>query len=415
MKKSPDFLVKCFVSILFTLILIEIGLRLFPGLIPLHLLTRFEAQPRAEIARSRELPTEKWDTVVVERDDGGPELRIYKPFTKITWPMGSGGTVVMDEMGFCNLPENSYRQETIDIVALGDSFTTCHAVKPRDTWSSRLAQLTGDSVYNLGRVKIGLHEYIQLLKKFGLQKSPKIVIINVYEGNDFRDARRYYREIKKNDSALPDAPTPTGHYFFDANLLKQYSYAANLFLSVISYLEDTYFYTPEPNEIEINFKYHFVFPGEVEVPFNSENVDTDEVENALRMTTLQTEPEVFEVIEQALATFVELSEQDNFIPLVTYTPSAHTAYSDYVVFDDPKLKNLMASFSQVQRQYLSAKGEELGYYFVDFTPSLQAAGKAHGPQDLLYYQLDLHLTPSGHAVVAGIIDQALQDLELLEE
>jgi len=84
------------------------------------------------------LPTEKWDTVVIERDDGGPELRIYKLFTRSTWPMGSGGTVVMDEMGFCNSAENSYQQETIDIIALGDSFTTCHAVKTQDTWSSQL-------------------------------------------------------------------------------------------------------------------------------------------------------------------------------------------------------------------------------------------------------------------------------------
>jgi hypothetical protein len=121
------------------------------------------------------------------------------------------------------------------------------------------------------------------------------------------------------------------------------------------------------------------------------------------------------VIEQALKTFVELSVQHDFVPLVTYTPSAYTAYSDYVVFDDPKLKNLMASFSYLQRQYLSEKGEELGYHFLDLTPSLQTAAGVHGPQDLLYYQLDLHLTPTGHAVVADIIYQTLRDQDLLEE
>jgi hypothetical protein len=35
------------------------------------------------------------------------------------------------------------------------------------------------------------------------------------------------------------------------------------------------------------------------------------------MTTLQTPPEIFDVIEQALKTFVELSVQHDFVPLVT--------------------------------------------------------------------------------------------------
>ena len=421
MKKSLHFCFKCLFSLVYAFVLFEIGLRLFPGLIPLNLLILFNEGPRVEIARRRELPTKDWDTVVVERDDGGPELRIYKPFTRLTWTVGTYETVVMDEMGFCNLPQNSYQLPTIDIITLGDSFTACHAVTPQDTWSSQLSMLTGLSVYNLGRVKIGIHEYIQLLKKFGLQKSPRIVILNVYEGNDFRDARRYYRAVNKNaaqsDATFVDnisSPLPPKSNFIGSDWLERHSYAFNLFLSLLSYADQTYFNPPPPNELEkINFKYRFVFLDEISIPFNSENVDRDEVQSARYMTTLQTSSEVLDAIEDALKTFVDLSEQYDFVPVVTYTPSAHTAYVEYVVFDDPNLTGLMPSFSHEQRQYLNAKSKELGYVFIDFTPSLQAAAQANGPQKLLYYPLDLHLTPAGHAAVANILNQALNDLGIL--
>jgi hypothetical protein len=423
MKKSFTFLSKCLFSILLTFTLVEIGLRIFPGLIPLHLLVLFNEDVRTEIAFRRELPTKK-NSTLIERDDDGPELRIYKPFTKRTWLIKENGTsvtAVMDEMGFCNLPQNSYQLPTIDIIALGDSFTACHAVRPQDTWSSQLSIRTGTSVYNLGRIGIGIHEYIQLLKKFGLEKSPRIVIMNVYEGNDFRDARNYYTNVK-NRLTQVEVESSTGlpyylnsiYKFLGGNLLERHSYTANLILATGKYLYNSYFSVAETARIQVNFKYQLVFPDGVSIPFNPENVDTDEVRYAMYLTTLQADPEIFQVIEEALRTFVDLSKQYDFIPIVTYTPSAYSVYAKYVVFDDPKLKGLMQSFSYEQRQYLQLKGKELGYTFVDLTPSLQAAAQASGSQELLYYRYDLHLTPAGHAAIAEIISRTLQELKVVK-
>ena len=39
---------------------------------------------------------------------------------------------------------------------------------------------------------IGPYEYVQVLKQFGLQRRPRIVIMNIYEGNDLRDTLRYW-------------------------------------------------------------------------------------------------------------------------------------------------------------------------------------------------------------------------------
>jgi hypothetical protein len=416
MAKIFVFLSKVFFSILFTLVLLEIGLRIFPDVIPLDLLIHFDKKPRAEIARNRGLPT-RWDVVLVERDDGGPDFGVFKPFTKVAWPIRDNGmvsTVVMDDIGFCNPPENSYHLPRIDIIMLGDSFTVCHAVRPQETWTSKLSASTGVSAYNLGKGGIGIHEYLQIFKKFGIQKSPQIVIMNIYEGNDFRDARKFYRHrLRQEEGDIQPTPAPS------SALVERHSYAFNLAYAVDKHVQQTDFFTvaaantvSETEHEEINFRYRLEFPDMV-FPWNLENTDTDEVRYAKRLNTLEVETGIFAVVEEALRSFVELSQQHGFVPIVTYTPSAHTAYADYVIFDDPTLNDLMPWFSHLQREFLKQKGTKLGYVFIDLTPHLQAAAQTYGSQNLLYYRYDLHLTPTGHHVVAEAISKALRELNIV--
>jgi hypothetical protein len=430
MRKIFSFLAKLLFSLLFTLVLIEGGLRLFPQVVPLELLIYFADTPRGEIAQRRHLPT-KWGTVVVERDDGGPELRIFEPFAEIVLPGREDEvTVVMDEMGFCNPPGSNYQSAKIQVIAVGDSFTTCHGVRPDETWTNQLALLSGVSVYNLGRGKSGLHEYIQLLKKFGLPKSPQLVIMNVYEGNDLRDAALYYYYRLNHDATLTTATSQEAAQ--NQTWWQQYSYAYNLgaaslqygaalnsasadllepsdpFLFAVADVPERYFIGIQ----QINFKYQIVFPDRT-ITLNNKNADVDEVLVARHLYNKAIEPGVMQAIDEALSNFVELSKQDHFIPVVTYTPSAHTAYAATVVYEDPSLHTLMPWFSQQQRTYFQERGQELGYFFVDLTPALQAAAQGSHSGELLYARADLHLTPQGHLVVARAINQALQDLKVL--
>jgi hypothetical protein len=417
MKKIIDFLIKVLFSVLFTLLLLEAGLRFFPEVIPLDLLIHFHLKPKAEIARNRGLPT-MWDTFPLERDDGGPEIRLYKPFTIVAWAVEDYGTdsvVQMDDMGFCNPPDQSYHRSQIDIITLGDSFTACHAVNPTEAWTSKLGSLTGLSVYNLGRGGIGIHEYLQILKKFGLQKSPRVVIMNVYEGNDLRDAGRYieYRRQAEERKKTGFKPTPTP----SPNLLEDNSYTYNLAYATVQYLQTTepadasVSAASQPVKEEINFRYSLVFSDKT-VEFNPRNVDRDEVRNAIRWQKGEIDPEVFDTIEDALTTFVELSREYNFVPVMTYMPSVYTTYAENVAFDDPELDELMPWFSLQQRAYFEQKGEELGYIFYDLTPSLQASARAGGSGNLLYYRYDLHPTVLGHAAIAEAISQFGSDLEI---
>jgi hypothetical protein len=419
MKKVLAFLAKLLFSLIFSLVLIEVGLRLFPTLISLDFLIYFNEETRTAIARSRGLPTRTWDTVLLERDDQGPELHIYQPFTQLTWPNEDGGpeiTAEMDEMGFCN-PPYSYQPPVIDIITLGDSFTACHAISPAQSWTRQLASLSGKSTYNLGRIGTGLQEYLQILKQFGLQKSPHLVIMNVYQGNDFRDAAVYYQTRLAasggiSSPAIPAAASPAGSWLTE-NFVGRHSYALNLFAALAAYGRETYGLSPETAKIPVNFRYELVFPDGVSIAFNPDNVDKDEVRTAKQLAGLALEPEVFQAIDQALQTFVALGQAHNFTPIVTYTPSAYTTYADYVVFEDPDLQGLMPSFSYEQRQYLAAKGREFGYDFIDLTPGLQELAHASGSQKLLYYRHDLHLTPLGHQALAEVLHQALLEQGVL--
>jgi len=55
-------------------------LRIFSNIIPPKLLINFEPQLREKIARDQ-FPTYE-DTIIFKRDDNGPELKLWKPYTK---------------------------------------------------------------------------------------------------------------------------------------------------------------------------------------------------------------------------------------------------------------------------------------------------------------------------------------------
>ena len=105
----------------------------------------------------------------------------------------------------------------------------------------------------------------------------------------------------------------------------------------------------------------------------------------------------------ALTQFVELARVHGFVPIVSYSPSAYTAYADFVKFENPALSDLMPWYSSTQREFLRSKAEELGYVFVDITPQLQAAARVLQDKTLLYYPSNVHFTEAGNRVEAEVL------------
>ncbi|QIG46776.1 hypothetical protein G5V57_02820 [Nordella sp. HKS 07] len=116
----------------------------------------------------------------------------------------------MDAKGFCNPPAKAERP-SVDIVVLGDSFVFCSGVEATDTSTSYLEEISYLTTYNISIGRIGPYEYVELLRHFGLALKPRVVILNIYEGNDLRDALRYEefrlfgQDRRAAESALEDA------------------------------------------------------------------------------------------------------------------------------------------------------------------------------------------------------------------
>jgi len=88
-----------------------------------------------------------------------------------------------DKRGF----RNKTNLERYDVVVLGDSFAEGSRVTDDDAWPALLAQKNNLTVYNLGMSSGHPGTYLETLKKFGPELSPKIALCLLCEGNDFRD------------------------------------------------------------------------------------------------------------------------------------------------------------------------------------------------------------------------------------
>ena len=412
MRKKVLLLRDVFIIVLITVFLMEVGLRIFPKIIPPVLLIHFDPALRKAIAKGRFITID--DTFEFNRDDSGPPLRLMKPFTisrmhNFNEP-GDVYTTQLDEIGFCNPPETYNQSANIDLVTIGDSFTWCTAVKPEDTWTKHLGNLAGISTLNLGRQGVGLYEYIQIFKGYGAQKKPKIVIMGIYGGNDLRDALKYQDYRKDIEKAYTRVLVSRNR---KGSIISRHSYSISIVRSLLKYFNPGTLSSNDKVGLRsdsINFRYNIKFSNE-SIPFNKENTDKDEVQHAKLLYAKKIDLQVF---MDALKTFVELSQQHQFIPVIVYIPSAHTTYADNIIFADPDLLNLMAWFSQEQRTFFKIQSKELGYVFIDLTPSLQSSAKVSGSGNLLYYRLNLHLTKQGHKIVAETIWQNLQNMRLIK-
>jgi hypothetical protein len=398
---------------------LEIGLRAFPAeLIPVGWLKRFQSDLRVEIAERLSLPneTQMWQ---LPRDDGGPPLELYRPHARTEQKVGpeERSDVTYDARGFCNPPRDRYARARIDVIIMGDSFSDCVAANPEASWMSRIGQLTGLSVYGVGIGGIGPYDYLQIFKYFGLPKKPSIALMNIYEGNDLRDAFRYHQYLKsgRDDDYANAADRFEPEINYESllnNPLGRHSYLVNLGMVAIGKAYEGIriaVSTAVGDRPEgIDFGYELRFADGAVVPFNIQNADQSEARYAGWLLRGEVQLSAF---DEALERFAALGREHHFEPVISYAPSAYTAYADFVEFEDDAVAVLMPWFSGRQRDYLRQKAASLGIPFIDLTPALQAAAGRLQEKELLYYPASVHLTPAGHRVVGDALAAALLELQ----
>jgi hypothetical protein len=390
-------------SLLVGLLIAEVALRLFPSLISMPLLSNFPAQLRHHVAdRLNYANVNGYVIPTKQRTDRGPPIYLPAPNSTGRTPLdpadlaaGATETVRMDAKGFCNPPAKAERP-SVDVVVLGDSFVYCTGVEATDTSTSYLEDISHLTTYSLGFGGKGPYEYVELLRHFGLALKPRVVIFNIYEGNDLRDAISYQkflqtgRDRRATQNAIQDALS------FSYALSLIYASSHWLFHDQIRWLLDS--------DRAIDYRYTARSQGSL-IELNVSNRSRGQVRIAKNLK----EGEVgLELWAAPLAAFKELAVSHGFIGIVSYTPSMHTAYADTAVFEDPTSGEFVHAMSQMQRDWLSKKSAELGLIYIDLTPAFQKA--AHeGP--LTHFPVNVHLTAYGHRVSAtewaSIIAKAL--------
>ncbi len=386
------------VSLLLALIVGEIVLRMSPTLMNPAVIDRFHPTLRQEISQRIGLTT-KSDRVVVEsaeRADGGPALYLYKPGQDYAFPLddadieiGGDDKFVTDSRGFCN-PAGTDSRPHADIVSIGGSITFCTAVPAEETFGAALERLTGTAVYSLDLPGIGPYEYIEILRRSGLALTPRVVVMNIGEGNDLRDVERYFA-FRAGDAPEFRKKERLGGPF-------AISYALAFLKGAIEKIVKDFVTEAGPD-----FRYTVVSEG-VETPMNVTNNDPDELDYARRVESGDLSPALY---EDALVSFVELARAENFVPVVAYIPAAYTAYADSVTFSDPSIAPDLRAYSDKQRQWLADNTTRLGYIFIDTTGAMQAASK-DGP--LTYFPANVHLTAAGHRAAAEAVAAGLATL-----
>jgi hypothetical protein len=260
-----------------------------------------------------------------------------------------------DEIGFGNPPGRYEAQAAFDLVAIGDSFTWPCAVAPADAWPIRLGAELNRTTANLGVGGTGPYEYLQIFKRFGLPKTPRAVILNVYEGNDLQnlaDHVAYRSGTAHGDESDGDAGK-TSVLWPQLRLELPRG-----FLSV-SPRQRPQKPPQRPRGLSLRRRRRAVQrrPGRPRRNRRGAQAVAGEVDYAL--------------FDEPLREFKLLANERGFQQILAYMPAAATAYAP-ATFRDPAVGEVLARFSADQREHLRRLAQELDMRFVDLTPVLQA-------------------------------------------
>jgi hypothetical protein len=100
--------------------------------------------------------------------------------------------VKCDRYGFRNQTD----LKNADTIVIGDSFVEGVTVPEAQLTTSLLAQLTGQTVANLGQGNWGPQQELVVLKRYGLSLRPHTVIWMFSEGSDLRDVIHYDHDMQ---------------------------------------------------------------------------------------------------------------------------------------------------------------------------------------------------------------------------
>ena len=281
-----------------------------------------------------------------------------------------------DENGFRN-PAGVSRA---DVVLIGDSFTEAASVEENDTFVRRLGAASGLSVANLGRGAYGPQQELIVLQRYGLAYSPRVVVWQLFEGNDLNDAR-VFAEWKKDPQ---QEGASLKERYFENSLLAEWTPRMS---RPQSSLPDVNLQHSDGTESRITLRYEYDPHAPAKNPLG------------------------FAETIQAIEAGYRLCQSKGVKLVVVFVPTMIRVLEPYLTFDraEDQIRYLPNNVGSEKHDFSGRMAEfclKLGCPFIDTFKVLRQAASVDTRN--LYIPVDEHLDIRGHEVVAQTVGEWLR-------
>lgn len=286
--------------------------------------------------------------------------------------------------------KNGFRNEedlaSADIAVIGDSYVESQMMPGSQLLTARLAELTKQTVANLGQSGYGPQQELAVLKRYALPLHPKTIVWVFYEGNDLLNARGYADQVE----ALKATWGRADSFWYR-------SFTKNSVAWLTRSLENC-----APNQNEIRQAARTMVMDSKGKPHKLY------VKGRSAATTLTAQEwEDLQKVATSLDEAYQLALQEGARFMVVFAPVAYRVYHNISEFEDVEggsTQWLLNDLPHRLHDIVADISPEIDY--LDLTPALQSAARKN---TLVFLPDDTHWTADGHRIVAETLAQALTD------
>jgi hypothetical protein len=288
-------------------------------------------------------------------------------------------------------------QPPFEIVVIGDSFIEL-GENDHDTLSERLKAVSGRSTFNLGRSWYGPYQYVELLKRYGLQLKPKFALFCFFDGNDITDFQQYHRWLHGER-----------YYFYydisQKNFFERYTIAISDTSSAIMREMQEWLSQPSVFNNNIHPDLGVIQLGEEKVRMRfcdiywNKKVSTNQILSSWEWQELRS----------VLSEFRRLCVENGMTPIIVFIPTKIQVYGANYTSDSGRhfLQQIedQLAFETNSVQSMIHMAQELDICLINLMPHFK---RLAGEGKLLYYPFDTHWNSEGRQAAAEFIAASLK-------
>jgi PAS domain S-box-containing protein len=301
-----------------------------------------------------------------------------------------------DNEGFRNRPDTFFA----DVAVIGSSFAE-YGTDLDNTYPSQLEiKLNGRKVVNLAKAGYGPLQYVEVLKRYALEKKPQYVLFTFYPVSDIDGHLIEFLKGQKG-SALAKRSIAFGGIFPRFGIALQQTgrmLTSGCWTALTLWLQwilGTNFVHPDVAVLNL--------PNNV-----TERLVFFDQHSAKSTDNLLQSPE-WRTWEQILITLKNVSEENQIVPLLVYIPAATEVYAEYSTPESGanwlrvrESQIATASNNEDAARRLAAK---IGIELISLRPAFRQAARQG---KLIYYPTDAHWNEEGREIAARVTADALK-------